>query len=121
MVVGGLDLGVLISADVCQTSPNIRTELFELILDRHNPSPRYGLCPQYTRLKTAERYDQLTGVWQSIAQMHTARSGLGLVALGGKIYAIGGFDGTNCLRYHGGLSIIPKLFGVDSCLYPGFP
>eukprot|EP00116_Pleurobrachia_bachei_P011721 sb/3471983/ len=58
----------------------------------------YGLCQQYTRLKTAERYDQLTGVWQPLAPMTTARSGLGLVALSGKLYAIGGFDGTNCLN-----------------------
>ena len=41
--------------------------------------------------------DALSVSWSTMAAMPTARSQLGVVCLGGKIYAIGGYDGTNAL------------------------
>ena len=42
-------------------------------------------------LDTAEVYDPQTDGWQPLAKMSTVREALGLAAVGGKIYAIGGF------------------------------
>ncbi|KAL5254853.1 hypothetical protein ACHWQZ_G014332 [Mnemiopsis leidyi] len=58
----------------------------------------YGMCRQFSRLNTAERYDQLTGCWEPIASLKEPRSGLGVVAIGRKMYALGGFDGKNYLN-----------------------
>lgn len=58
----------------------------------------YGLCRQYSRLTSVERYDKLTGNWERISDLNMPRSGLGVVAIGGKMYAIGGFDGKNYLN-----------------------
>ena len=44
-------------------------------------------------LDTAEVYDPHTDGWQPMAKMSTARAGFGLAAVGGKMYAIGGWDG----------------------------
>ena len=43
-----------------------------------------------TALNTAEVYDPQTDGWQPLAKMTTIHAGLGLAAVGGKIYAIGG-------------------------------
>ena len=48
-------------------------------------------------LDTAEVYDPQTDGWQPLAKMTTARVALGLAAVGGKIYAAGGFDGSAAL------------------------
>ena len=45
-----------------------------------------------TLFDTAEVYDPQTDGWQPLAKMSTARWMLGLAAVGGKIYAIGGWD-----------------------------
>ena len=44
-------------------------------------------------LDTAEVYDPQTDDWQPFAKMSTARAVFGLAAVGGKIYAIGGWNG----------------------------
>ena len=59
---------------------------------------RYGMCRQFSRLASAEKYDQLTGCWESIASLNEPRSGVGVVAIGRKMYALGGFDGKNYLK-----------------------
>lgn len=61
--------------------------------------PRYGMCRQFSRLKSAEKYDQLTGAWEPIASLNEARSGVGVVAIGKRMYAIGGYDGKNYLKF----------------------
>ena len=48
------------------------------------------------QLDTAEVYDPQTDGWQPLAKMGTAR-GVGLAAVGGKIYAIGGYAGGSTL------------------------
>ncbi len=40
------------------------------------------------------RYDPVTNLWSEIPSMPTARGALAVVEYGGKIYAIGGFDGV---------------------------
>ena len=59
---------------------------------------RYGFSHQYSRLSTAEKYEKETNTWHKIASMNIARSGVGVVALGNKIYAIGGYDGKTHLK-----------------------
>lgn len=44
-----------------------------------------------------ERYDTENQVWELVAPVRIARSALSLTSLDGKLYAIGGFDGTNFL------------------------
>lgn len=48
-------------------------------------------------LNTVEVYDIATGTWTIVAPLKVARSDLVAVAHGGKIYAIGGWDGTNAV------------------------
>ena len=43
-------------------------------------------------LDTAEVYDPQADGWQPLAKMSTARYGLGLAVVGGKVYAMGGMD-----------------------------
>jgi hypothetical protein len=44
-------------------------------------------------LSTAERFDFMSQVWQSLPPMRQARRALAVVALPDGIYAIGGYDG----------------------------
>ena len=55
---------------------------------------RGRLCKQHSAARHGGgvRDPQADG-WQPLARMSTARAGFGLVALGGKIYAIGGWTG----------------------------
>ena len=48
-------------------------------------------------LETAEVYDPQTDGWQPLANMSTARCGFMLATVGGKIYAIGGWDDNSAL------------------------
>jgi hypothetical protein len=49
-------------------------------------------------LKTVERLDPLGGTeWEIVSNMSVARRGLTAVTLPDGIYALGGFDGQNCL------------------------
>ena len=56
-----------------------------------------GFGADEEELDTAEVYDPQTDGWQPLAKMSTARYGLGLAAVDGKIYAIGGYDGGSVL------------------------
>jgi N-acetylneuraminic acid mutarotase len=44
-----------------------------------------------------ERYDILTDTWEPVASMSIPRRALAAVTLNDGVYAVGGFDGTNCL------------------------
>lgn len=48
-------------------------------------------------LNTVERYDPRLNDWTSMAPMSTSRGGVGVSVLGGKIFAIGGHNGSNYL------------------------
>jgi hypothetical protein len=48
-------------------------------------------------LRTAERYDFVTGQWEMLPEMNEARRALAAVALPDGIYAIGGYDGKQYL------------------------
>ncbi len=43
---------------------------------------------------TVYRFDPTTAEWEELASMPTARGALGVAVLDGRLYAIGGFDGT---------------------------
>ena len=45
-----------------------------------------------------ERYDSSKDSWTLVAPMSCPRGGVGVAALGGKIYSVGGHDGTNYLN-----------------------
>ncbi|KAH9628749.1 hypothetical protein HF086_003703 [Spodoptera exigua] len=53
-----------------------------------------------TGLSSAEALDTREGVWRPIASMSTRRSSVGVGVLGGKLYAVGGYDGASrqCLQ-----------------------
>lgn len=48
--------------------------------------------------KTVEEYDPATNTWTKKTDMPTARSHIGVAVLGGKIYAIAGYDNSGVLR-----------------------
>ena len=48
-------------------------------------------------LDSAERYDHVHDKWSLVAPMSRPRGGVGVAALGGKIYAVGGHDGSSYL------------------------
>jgi hypothetical protein len=43
-------------------------------------------------LSSVERYDEAKEQWEVIASMSSARYGLGVCVLGGRLYAVGGQD-----------------------------
>ena len=44
-----------------------------------------------------EVFDPQTNAWTALAPMSTARDGAAMAAVQGKLYAAGGWDGTNAL------------------------
>eukprot|EP00964_Phaeocystis_antarctica_P138289 scaffold102963_cov71-Phaeocystis_antarctica.AAC.4 len=59
----------------------------------------FGLGGEYTQpLNTAEVYDPQTNGWQPLAKMITRRREFALATVGGKIYAIGGWNGSSRLE-----------------------
>ena len=56
-----------------------------------------GAGATHHALDTAEVYDPQADGWQPLAKMSTARYGLGLAVVGGKVYEIGGWDGSSSL------------------------
>jgi len=48
-------------------------------------------------LDCVERYDPVANSWSTVVSMSCPRGGVGVAALGGKLYAVGGHDGTNYL------------------------
>ena len=57
---------------------------------------RTTLPPTYP-YPAAPRYDPLQNSWSTMPPMTTPRSGHAMAALGGKIFAIGGYDGEDRL------------------------
>jgi len=52
-------------------------------------------------LNTFERYDPSGDAWQTLAPLPSARAGLGLAAVGGNVYAIGGRTGGQGILKNG--------------------
>nr|7ON6_A Chain A, SAKe6AE [synthetic construct] len=48
----------------------------------------------HTHLNSVEAYDPETDTWSLVAPMKTRRSGVGVAVLDGRIYAVGGYDGS---------------------------
>lgn len=107
-VLGGRHIGVLntneiydVATDAWSTGapmPTARAGLTSAALGnkiyaiggRDSTTPRSG-----TVLGTVEVYDIATDTWTAVAPLKVARSDLVAVAHGGKIYAIGGWNGTS--------------------------
>ena len=49
-------------------------------------------------MDTVERWDPQARQWSYVASMSTARSTVGVAVLNGRLYAVGGRDGSSCLR-----------------------
>jgi kelch-like protein 8 len=49
-------------------------------------------------LDTCERFDPRSGKWTPVASLSCPRGGVGVAALGGRLYAVGGHDGCNYLN-----------------------
>ena len=49
-------------------------------------------------LDTCERFDPRTQKWVPVKQLSSKRGGVGVAALGGKLYAVGGHDGSDYLK-----------------------
>uniref|UniRef100_A0AAZ3RW45 BTB domain-containing protein n=1 Tax=Oncorhynchus tshawytscha TaxID=74940 RepID=A0AAZ3RW45_ONCTS len=56
---------------------------------------QYGLSGTYCNIY---RWDPQARQWSFIASMATPRSTVGVAVLSGKLYAVGGRDGSSCLR-----------------------
>ena len=57
-----------------------------------------GRRPGFSNMNSAEVYDPIDNSWNPIAPMDIARQGLGVAALGGKLYAVGGQGGGSYLN-----------------------
>ncbi len=60
--------------------------------------PLLGGFDDNSPLDSVEKYNAVTNTWSLVASMSCPRGGVGVAALGGKIYAVGGHDGTNYLN-----------------------
>ncbi len=49
-------------------------------------------------LDSVEKYDAHTNTWKTVAHMSCPRGGVGVASLAGKLFAVGGHDGTNYLN-----------------------
>ncbi|XP_070175523.1 kelch-like protein 18 [Littorina saxatilis] len=56
-----------------------------------------GLTPSGSSLNTTEMYDPVTGKWAVTESMVTTRSRVGTAVMNGKLYAIGGYNGSDRL------------------------
>ena len=57
-----------------------------------------GGSKEWKRMNTCERYDPDFNQWNVMAPMNVPRSNIGLVALNGLLYAVGGYDGRSPIR-----------------------
>ena len=69
-----------------------------LILKPLNLYIHVGGFDDNSPLDSVERYDSSKDSWTLVAPMSCPRGGVGVAALGGKIYSVGGHDGTNYLN-----------------------
>ena len=51
-----------------------------------------------TALDTTECFDFQTDKWRTLSPMHERRSSVAMAAVGGNLYACGGYDGYSSLR-----------------------
>ncbi|XP_076455943.1 kelch-like protein 18 [Babylonia areolata] len=56
-----------------------------------------GLNPSGNSMNTVEQYDPVTGKWSMAEPMSTTRSRVGTAVMDGKLYAIGGYNGSDRL------------------------
>lgn len=45
-----------------------------------------------------DRYDPKTDTWTMVAAMGVGRDGIGVCLLGDQLFAVGGYDGQQCLK-----------------------
>ena len=57
-----------------------------------------GGSKEWKRMNTCERYDPDFNQWNVVAPMNVPRSNIGLVALNGLLFAVGGYDGRSPIR-----------------------
>lgn len=57
-----------------------------------------GGSKEWKRMNTCERYDPDYNQWNVMKPMSVPRSNIGLVALDGLLYAVGGYDGRSPIR-----------------------
>lgn len=55
-------------------------------------------CEKLESITSVETYDPFSNKWSNIAKLSATRHRLGITALDGVIYAVGGSDGTVCLN-----------------------
>jgi kelch-like protein 8 len=48
-------------------------------------------------LDCVEQYDPIKNIWTTVASTATPRGGVGVATLCGRLYAVGGHDGSNYL------------------------
>lgn len=53
--------------------------------------------PTSSRFDCVERYDPKTDTWTTVAPISSPRDAVGVCVLGGKLYAVGGYDGQQYL------------------------
>ena len=66
--------------------------LLLLTLSRGTVHIKWHLIHTHTHTLT-HRYNPKTNTWQFMSPMHVCRGGVGLSALGGYLFAVGGHDG----------------------------
>lgn len=54
--------------------------------------------PTAPRFDCVERYDPKTDTWTMVASMNIGRDGIGVCLLGDQLFAVGGYDGQQCLK-----------------------
>lgn len=54
--------------------------------------------PTSSRFDCVERYDPKTDTWTTVAPISSPRDAVGVCVLGGKLYAVGGYDGQQYLN-----------------------
>lgn len=91
----GFDQIEELSRDLCKPCPFwILSMVKETLLFVFIPT---GGFDHSAPLNSVERYDPQKNEWIVVNPMTTCRGGVGAAVLAGKLYAIGGHDGTNYL------------------------
>uniref|UniRef100_A0A8U8BND6 Uncharacterized protein n=1 Tax=Geospiza parvula TaxID=87175 RepID=A0A8U8BND6_GEOPR len=67
------------------------------VLNSNTGPPRAGGGSLFAIHGDCEAYDTRTDRWHMVASMSTRRARVGVAAIGNKLYAVGGYDGTSDL------------------------
>jgi len=78
---------------VFETRPLAKNYIYAVGGMRNNDSMRGRLSPNFNILSDVERYDEDKNQWEKVASMNSKRKGAGVCVLGGRLYAVGGWDG----------------------------